>query len=298
LLDAVTDLADSEWASPAGVAAFLGVAQWYDLLRRLQLSVFERVYDFCSGAKATVCSLQIIPNGVMQELLLDVILSAFGTVDMRLPFLPLLGATDASSSFGHGATVTTMHTTELRAIARRSCTAGAHVRLEDGPVLSEALDQRLGPRHDLGLSLKDFNVVLSVRIETPDHINLEEARALLQYVKWILRSRKRFCHRIVVLLDSKVVIGAVCKGRSSSIPLNRILRQLASLCFAGGLVLHCIFIPTSHNPADWPSRGGPSSWPAALRQAGPPNFERLVERMMDKHELGYLRKSLVRHLVD
>ena len=76
----------------------------------------------------------------------------------------------------------------------------------------------------------------------------------------------RFCHRIVVLLDSKVVIGAVCKGRSSSIPLNRILRQLASLCFAGGLVLHCIFIPATHNPADWPSRGGPGTWPAALRR--------------------------------
>ena len=97
-----------------------------------------------------------------------------------------------------------------------------------------------------------------------------EGRALLRYVRWILRSKKRFGHRLVVLLDSKVVIGAVTKGRSSSRPLNALLRQLAALCFAGGLVLHCVFIPTSHNPSDWPSRGGPATWPSALRKSTKP----------------------------
>ena len=49
--------------------------------------------------------------------------------------------------------------------------------------------------------------------------------------------------------------GAVTKGRSSSVPLSGFLRRLAALCFAGGLLLHCVCVPKSHNPGDWPSRG-------------------------------------------
>ena len=92
---------------------------------------------------------------------------------------------------------------------------------------------------------------------------------MLCYVRWLLRSRARFGHRVVVLIDSRVVIGAVAKGRSSSTPLNALLRRLAALCFAGGLVLHCVFVPTSHNPSDWPSRGGPGTWPSELRRNRP-----------------------------
>ena len=83
-----------------------------------------------------------------------------------------------------------------------------------------------------------------MHIAEPGHINLEEARALIRLVRWVLRSSKRFSHRLVVLVDSKVVVGSVTKGRSSSVPLNALLRKLAALCFAGGLVLHVVFIPT------------------------------------------------------
>ena len=130
-------------------------------------------------------------------------------------------------------------------------------------------DTRIGPRHDLGLELGAFRVVFSIHVASPGHVNLEEARALVRYVKWILRSSKRCGHRLVILVDSKVVIGAVTKGRSSSTPLNALVRRLAALTFAGGLVLHFIFVPSAHNPSDWPSRGGPASWPAALKR-GPP----------------------------
>ncbi len=191
----------------------------------------------------------------MLELLLDAALYAFCAVDMRRPHLRFLGATDASASFGLGATVAPMSCSDLRRIARLSCKAGGHVMMEGGPSLPERPSRRLGPRHDLGLNLGDFRVVLSIRRGSPDHVNLEEARALIQYVQWILRTRRHFGHRLVVLLDSKVAIGAVTKGRSSSLPLNRLLRRLAALCFVGGLVLHCVFVPTSHNLADWPSRG-------------------------------------------
>ena len=140
------------------------------------------------------------------------------------------------------------------------------MHLGDGPELSKELEARLGRRYDIELQLRDFDVIFSVKVDEPDHINLEEMKALLLFVKWILRSASRFAHRIVVLIDSKVVVGAVTKGRSSSFPLNRLIKRLAATCFAGGIVLHCVFIPTSHNPSDWPSRGGPDTWPRALRK--------------------------------
>ena len=268
LLDGILALSDTRRGSPGAVAGWYGVAGWYNLLRRLSLSVFNHVYDFASGSKAKDWERTDVPASVIGELLLDRVLTLFTTVDMRLPFLPIIGATDASTVYGHGAAVANLRTEQVQQIARLACKGGAHVQLGDGPELSEALLARLGPRHDVGLTLKDFTVVLCVKVDTPGHINLEEANALVGYLRWILRSRNRFRRRVVVLVDSKVVIGAVTKGRSSSVPLNAILRRIASICFAGGLVLHCIFVPTSHNPGDWPSRGDSTTWPRELRAGG------------------------------
>ena len=78
----------------------------------------------------------------------------------------------------------------------------------DGPELSQELLARLGPRHDLQLRLRDFDVVFTVRVESPNHINIEEGIALIRYLKWVLRSTGRFRHRVVLLIDSKVVLGA------------------------------------------------------------------------------------------
>jgi hypothetical protein len=241
--------------------------QWYDLLRRLRLCVFHHVYGFCCGALAKDWVVREVPQTVLDELILDAILVPFGSANMLQPFLPFVGATDASGTFGHGAAIAALPPQEIRRIARHACKCGAHVCLDSGPALSDALVARLGPRHILDLALRDFQVVLSVRVTNGQHINVEEGHALIRYVKWILRSRHRFGHRVVILIDSKVVIGAVTKGRSSSMALNAVVRRIAALCFAGGLTLHCVFIPTSHNPGDWPSRGGPATWPADLRRA-------------------------------
>ena len=217
-----------------------------------------------------------ISDDILAEFLLDMVLSLFGRVDLQLPFLPLIGATDASTEYGLGGTVAASTIDEMRSIARMACKSGGHVCMSDGPELDEALLARLGKRHVVPLELRDFDVIFTVKVETPNHINLEEGAALIRYLRWILRAGRRFRHRVVLLIDSKVVLGAITKGRSSSRALNALIRKAAALCFAGGLVLHCVFISTKHNPADWPSRGDASSWPAALRRRAhrqfvPPN---------------------------
>ena len=94
-----------------------------------------------------------------------------------------------------------------------------------------------------------------MRVIDEEHINIREGRAFLALLRWVLRARGRHGHRIVILVDSRVWLGGVTKGRSSSLPLNTLLRQVAALVMAGGLVLHVVFIPTAWNPADDPSRG-------------------------------------------
>jgi len=286
LLEAVADLVANPRASPAAVGAFMGVAQWFDLLRRLKLATFAEVYRFVGNA--TDWAVTDVPPTVLTELVVDTVLAAFASVDMGLPHLSFIGATDASTVFGHGATVAPMDEHRLNKIAQLAAKSGEHVEL----------DTETGPRkllsrpHQLDLGLGDFEVVFSVRVESPRHINLEEAEALLHYVRWVLRSPTRFGHRLVVLLDSRVVVGAVGKGRSGSVPLNRLLRRLGALTFAGGLGLFVVFIPTAHNPADHPSRGGPATWPRALRAAsrsgvvGGTRYERKMARSEKHHARG------------
>ena len=100
--------------------------------------------------KAKYWNARDCPQEVLSELLLDALLMPFGTIDMTLPFLPLVGATDASTVYGLGAAVAPMEPERLRLIARFSTKAGEHVTVEDGPVLAHRSD-RLGPRHALGL---------------------------------------------------------------------------------------------------------------------------------------------------
>ena len=53
-----------------------------------------------------------------------------------------------------------------------------------------------------------LHVVLSLRVENHDHINIEEGRAFLRYLRWVLRKPSRFGRRVVVLVDSRVWLGA------------------------------------------------------------------------------------------
>ena len=55
---------------------------------------------------------------------------------------------------------------------------------------------------------------MCLRVDDKEHINIREGRAFLTYLRWLLRSGARHGKRVVVLVDSKVWIGAATKGRS------------------------------------------------------------------------------------
>ena len=228
----------------------LGLLQWFDLLERGKFSFYSALYR--ETADWSDWSSRAIPHDALRELASSVALAPFWGVDMKLPHLGFVGATDASSEFGIGGCTAGIGEVEVSKLARFAERAGAYVTLL--VVESKPRSRSLGSPHNLRVGFDRFTAIFSIKATDDDHINLREARALHFYVRWVLRARNRHRHRFVVLVDSKVVVGAACKGRSGSLRLNEWLRRIFCLCFAGGLRMHVVFIPSEHNPADFPSR--------------------------------------------
>lgn len=85
------------------------------------------------------------------------------------------------------------------------------------------------------------------------HINLLEITSVLKLVERRLSEGGDM--RLVSLIDSFVARGAICKGRSSSRSISRLLRRINSMLVSGGLYLTLPFCPTRHNTSDDPTRG-------------------------------------------
>ena len=252
LMSAVIHLTFIRRSSPGAIRAFLGLLQWFDLLQRCKLSLYQDVYSFARrDGEWTVVD---VPTSVVNELLCGLMMAPYWAFDMTTPYLNLIGATDVSSVFGYGAAIAPASTDEIRKLARLDAKTGEHVTLAGIKGL-EGKRNRLGTPHQLQLSMSDFHTILCLNADDDEHINLKEGRAFLTYLKWILRLSSRHGKRIVILVDSKVWIGAVTKGRSGSWRLNQLLRQAAALVLAGGLQLHLVFIPSEHNSSDAASRG-------------------------------------------
>ena len=89
---------------------------------------------------------------------------------------------------------------------------------------------------------------------TGDHINQLELRAVLAALKWRTR-RPRSLHQIGLhLIDSQVCLLALAKGRSTSRPLNGLLRRVGGLKLASSRSCVYAYCKSKLNPADAPSR--------------------------------------------
>lgn len=88
------------------------------------------------------------------------------------------------------------------------------------------------------------------------HINILEMKMLKAELKDLV-TLDTTPQRAVVLVDSRVVVGAFSKGRSSSRQLNRILRSMLGWMVAGQKSLHLVWVQSCANPSDFPSRNKP-----------------------------------------
>ena len=87
------------------------------------------------------------------------------------------------------------------------------------------------------------------------HINVYEAATVSSLLKQLSWEQPSTRHNIVV--DSRVALGAISKGRSSARALQPVLRRSAAYQIAGDLYPSISFGPTRIIPADAPSRDRP-----------------------------------------
>ncbi len=251
LVSAAAGLAGTRRSTPRAARAFWDTAQWYDLLERRKLSVYDVTYGFAAREPQSVVA--PVPNQVLVELLVSVLFAPCWAFGMRRPLSSTILATDASTGFGMGVCGAEVSAEKAAELSRLAVKAGDYVRLDDIDV-DEADPARIGARFYTGISERAFRATLSVRLSR-EHINAMEGRAFIAALKWLLRKGDFLDTRVVFLVDSKVWLGSFAKGRSSSRMLSPLLRKASGLVLASVLTAHHVFVPSKHNPADEPSRG-------------------------------------------
>jgi hypothetical protein len=126
---------------------------------------------------------------------------------------------------------------------------GSDVRLASQTLLSPSA----WPRKALDLSRWKWKVVLSFPLGGL-HINALELQAVLSSLRWRLRNSSSIGMRFTHAVDSQACMAVCCKGRSSSRILCRILHKLNFLHLASSTQTVYVYVRSSENPADRPSR--------------------------------------------
>ena len=231
-------------------------------MRRPLMSVFHRAYKYCDSLDER--SWSRLPIDISGELWGAFLMIPFASLDMRLPTLPTLWATDATPSAG-GAAACCVPVSVAEEIGKRAEMRGAYVRLnhaEDFETTSRLLPRDEAMR-ELVLGLP-WNGLSQYSFRNIHHVNLQESRAVKHELRRLVSSRfLAGCHQ-VVLCDSLVSVCAWAKGRSSSYRLNGILRSALPYLLLGNVILDIVWIDTHANPGDPPSRSRPWTIPAPL----------------------------------
>ena len=196
-----------------------------------------------------------LPVAVREELLTLGMLLPLCHSNIRWPVSNRISATDASlSGGGRAATLTTPSISQT--MYRYSVHKGEAVRLDwihgglSPPTELSAAPQQL---EDL-MQAHVWNTTGRCKFGHKQHINLLEMKMLKAELVDLVQTSVE-PSRIVVLVDSRVVAGAYSKGRSSSKQLNRILRSMLCWSLVGRKSLHLLWVQSSKNPSDHPSRG-------------------------------------------
>ncbi|CAE7526448.1 unnamed protein product, partial [Symbiodinium pilosum] len=164
-------------------------------------------------------------------------------------------ATDATPSSG-GAVAAEVPTPLAAELWRQAEITGEAVRIDRGV---DADWDALEPKQPsvFASSVAEclpWRVTSSYSFKQTSHVNLQELRALRREVIRLAAHGKLRGTILIALNDSRVVVGAVAKGRSSSFKLNGLLRGMLPHLVLGQISLAVLWIETAANPADHPSR--------------------------------------------
>ncbi len=220
--------------------------------RRELMSLFHHTYLYIE--KLPEGSVVKLPTYVCDELVTAMIMLPLAEANVRSPISVQIAATDASSKMGgRASTLTTRSLAKL--LYRCAESKGEHTRLDwDTHCLEVPSCMKRPPDALIDVMQKHTWVsTQSIKFLRKDHINILEMEMLKQEIKDRANSGRGNC-RIINLCDSRVVVGAFGKGRSSSKNLNHKLRSIVPWLILGDIRVANLWVPTDKNPADYPSR--------------------------------------------
>ena len=285
VLNAIAELQHTRRASPLGLNAVLGVAQWFAILSRPHFSCFDKVYEFVRRQPGE--QLQPVPRAALDELLIFASLAPLLTAALDRQWCTTVVATDAAPEFGLGVSVADLPSDTVASLGTLSERRGDYIRLSRDGSSAEPEKPRVGRPHRLGLRQEDFRDVLSVRALRREHSGILELKGVLLGLRWLLRSQTHFGSRLLFLIDAKAALCAVAKGRSGSSEFNGTLCSISALLLATGCLVRPLYIPSEDNPADHPSRGRRRR-PATRKVLKKPGFSKPERRL--NRALGQLQK--------
>lgn len=254
-------------ATKKAMQKLLGLFVHPFLHRRECMSMFQTAYLFVDKMPEQGC--KELTQVLRDELCTAVLLLPLAHANIRWPVSTRIAATDASSKRG-GRACTLTTKSFAKSLYRFGERRGEHTRL-DWEHLSLSPPSSMTPLPDVlahTLMKHSWSASQSCAFARKQHINLLEMEMLRQEIKDRINTDQGGC-RVVNLCDSRVVVGAFAKGRSSSKRLNHKLRACVPWLLAGDLSVTNLWVDTCHNPADYPSRDRPIPRPVVVDERDP-----------------------------
>ena len=224
------------------------------------MSLLQEAYQFIG--KMDPKKMYKMPNAVREELLWLCLCTPVMHGNARWPVSSRVGCSDASLQGGGRASCLTS-TAIAQTLFRYSEHTGEHVHMDwsTGALIPPSQMREAPAEVESLMNAHCWTTSQMCKFSHRQHINILEMRMVKAELKELVKHGGD-PQRCVLLVDSRVVVGAFGKGRSSSKQLNRLLRSMVGWSIAGQVSLHLVWVGTKSNPADHPSRGVPIPPPA------------------------------------
>ena len=253
-------------ASKKALQKLLGLFVHPFMHRRELMATFHHIYVYIENMpEHDICRM---PEFVKDELITAMLLLPLAETNVRSPVSNRISATDASSRKGGRASAITSKAL-AKTLYRFGELKGEHTRLDwEMHHLEPPSAMELAPTPLVDAMQKHcWTSTQSMGFKKKEHINILEMEMVKQEIKARCNSNRGGC-RVVNLCDSRVVVGAFVKGRSSSRNLNHKLRSCIPWLLVSDLRFTNLWVPADKNPADFPSRNKPIPWPESSQSDG------------------------------
>lgn len=271
------------------------------VVRRRMLCLMNIIFDPLAIAEDNRI-IRLSP-ALKDELCSLAVLGPLASYDLRAEFRGYVGATDASGSWMAGvrAPLSPVAVQELARFSLKKSTwsrllppGRAYLREKGLLRPDEELPGDSFVSHPIWKTLSTslhYTESWRCRCRKEGHINVHELRAFIIEEKRVARECKQ--KRLLSGLDSQVALGALVKGRSSSAPLNKLLRT--NLCYplGSGIFNYYMYFLSEDNRADGPTRDSlpkppdadPPQWLTDLHLGDFEAFDSFLESLPEDQQL-------------